>query len=140
MSDLDSEAKNPADVVEGYLSALEQGDFDTAYMLLADDVVFHNVGLPVLRGRDRTVGLFRKMMRWIRFEAVIDHIAVEGSCVLTLRRDVMILGPLRLRFWVWGIFEVREGRIALWREYFDYFAMFRTTWRAVAGLVIPSLR
>jgi len=28
----------------------------------------------------------------------------------------------------------------LWRDYFDFFAMFKATLRGLAGLVVPSLR
>ena len=41
--------------------------------------------------------------------------------MLTERTDALIFGPLRLQFWVCGVFEVHDGRITLWRDYFDMF-------------------
>ena len=53
------------------------------------------------------------------FEVKIHRIAVNGSSVLTERTDVLQFGPVRLQFWVCGVFEVHDGRITLWRDYFD---------------------
>jgi limonene-1,2-epoxide hydrolase len=41
---------------------------------------------------------------------------------------------------VCGVFEVRDGRITLWRDYFDMYDMLKATVRGVLGLVVPSLR
>ena len=71
----------------------------------------------------------------------IHRIAAEGNAVLTERTDALISGPLRLQFWVCGVFEVHDGRITLWRDYFDFFEFFiKATLRGVAAIVIPSLR
>ena len=57
------------------------------------------------------------------------------------RTDALIVGPVRLQFWVCGTFEVHGGRITLWRDYFDAFDIFvKAPLRAIAGLVAPSLK
>lgn len=126
--------------VEVFLNALADEDFDTADAALADDVVYHNVGLPIIHGRHATVKLFRRMQGRAAFQVKTHRIAADGSAVLTERTDALIIGPLRLQFWVCGVFEVRDGRITLWRDYFDFFDMFKATLRAVAATVFPSLR
>jgi limonene-1,2-epoxide hydrolase len=50
------------------------------------------------------------------------------------------MGPLRLQFWVCGVFEVHDGRITLWRDYFDLFDLFKATLRGIIGIAVPSLR
>ena len=72
--------------------------------------------------------------------AAVAAIAADGAAVLTERTDALIFGPLRLQFWICGVFEVHNGRITLWRDYFDLFDMFKATVRGLAGLVVPSLR
>ena len=79
------------------------------------------------------------------FEVKIHRIATDGSAVLTERTDALIFGPLRLQFWVCGVFEVHDGQITLWRDYFDFFDMFKATLagpgrvgRAVAQGVVLS--
>ena len=41
-----------ARTVETFLYALQDEDFDTADSALADNIVWQNVGLPTMRGRD----------------------------------------------------------------------------------------
>jgi len=47
------------------------------------------------------------------------NIAARDGVVLTERVDILT-GPLvHVEIWVCGTFEVRDGRITLWRDYFD---------------------
>ena len=126
--------------VEVFLNALADEDFDTASAALADDLVYQNVGLPTIYGRDRAMKLFRRMQGRARFEVKIHRIAADGAAVLTERTDALIFGPLRLQFWVCGVFEVHDGRISLWRDYFDFYDMLKATGRGLAALALPSLK
>lgn len=126
--------------VESFLVALADGDLDTATDALAEDVVYQNVGLPTVYGRSATIGLFRRMAGRVEFDVKVHRIAADGSAVLTERTDALTLGPLRLQFWVCGVFEVHHGRITLWRDYFDFYDMLKATLRAVAATVLPRLR
>jgi limonene-1,2-epoxide hydrolase len=126
--------------VEGFLTALQDSDLEAAEAALDDNLVYENVGLPTIHGRGRAIKLFRQMEGRAGFEVKIHRIAADGSAVLTERTDALIFGPLRLQFWVCGVFEVHDGRITLWRDYFDFFDMFKATIRGLAGLVVPSLR
>jgi limonene-1,2-epoxide hydrolase len=132
---------DPARVVESFLYALRDKDFDAADEALDDDLVYQNVGLPTIRGRQRTMTLFRGLSRPnAGFDVKIHRIASEGSAVLTERTDVLILGPFQPHFWVCGVFEVRDGRITLWRDYFDFVDMVKASVRALAAIAIPALR
>ena len=126
--------------VEGFLNALQDADYEAADAALDDNLVYENVGLPSIHGRARTMKLFRQMDGRAAFEVKIHRIAADGAAVLTERTDALIFGPLRMQFWVCGVFEVHNGRITLWRDYFDLFDMFKATVRGLAGLVLPSLK
>ncbi|UQX10168.1 limonene-1,2-epoxide hydrolase family protein [Candidatus Mycobacterium methanotrophicum] len=126
--------------VERFLYALQDANLDAAGALLAEDLVYQNVGLPAIHGRSRTIKLFSSLGGAGAFEAKIHRIAADGAAVLTERTDALIFGPLRLQFWVCGVFEVHDGQITLWRDYFDFFDMFKATLRGLAGLVVPALR
>jgi len=129
-----------AHTVERFLYALQDSDLDAAGPLLAEDLVYQNVGLPTIHGRKRAMKLFSSLGGSSAFEVKIHRIAADGAAVLTERTDALIFGPLRLQFWVCGVFEVHDGRITLWRDYFDFFDMFKATVRGLAGLAFPSLR
>ena len=132
--------QTPTATVETFLNALQEQDFDTAETTLAQNLVYQNVGFPTIYGRNRAVKLFRSMPAWMGFEVKIHRIAADGAAVLTERTDALVLGPLRMQFWVCGVFEVHEGRITLWRDYFDFLDMFKATLRGLVGVIVPSLR
>jgi limonene-1,2-epoxide hydrolase len=125
---------------EAFLNALADDDLDTASASLAEDLVYQNVGLPTIHGRSAAIGLFRRMQGRTGFQVKMHRIAADGAAVLTERTDALILGPLRLQFWVCGVFEVHDGLITLWRDYFDFYDIFKATLRALAATVFPSLR
>ena len=129
-----------AHTVEVFLAALQDQDIDGAGAVLDENLVYQNVGFPTIRGRARAMKLFAAMEGRAGFEVKIHRIAVNGSTVLTERTDALVIGPVRLQFWVCGVFEVRDGRIMLWRDYFDMFDFTKAIVRGVAGAVIPALK
>jgi limonene-1,2-epoxide hydrolase len=129
-----------AHTVEVFLAALQNQDIDAAGAVLDEHLVYQNVGFPTIRGRARAMKLFRGMEGRVGFEVKTHRIAVNGSTVLTERTDVLVFGPVRLQFWVCGVFEVSGGRITLWRDYFDMFDFTKALARGVIGAVVPALR
>lgn len=126
--------------VETFLNALQEQDYDTAENTLAQNLVYQNVGFPTIYGRNRAIKLFRSMPASMGFEVKIHRIAADGASVITERTDALTFGPLRVQFWVCGVFEVYEGRITLWRDYFDLFDFTKATVRGLVGVIVPSLR
>jgi limonene-1,2-epoxide hydrolase len=115
---------NEIETVRAFLRCLEEKNLDRALSFVGADVVYQNIPLPPARG----VREFEKQMRFFEklvghFEVRIHHIAADGPFVLTERTDVIEGGGMRLAPWVCGTFEVREGRITLWRDYFDWAAL-----------------
>ena len=129
-----------AHTVEVMLRSLQAQDIEGVGTVLDEDLVYQNVGFPTIRGRARAMRLFRGMEGRLGFEVKIHRIAVNGSSVLTERTDALVLGPLRLQFWVCGVFEVHNGRITLWRDYFDIWDMTKALVRAALGAAVPPLR
>jgi limonene-1,2-epoxide hydrolase len=134
-------AADPQSVVEGFLAAMAAGDARAAAELVADDILYVNVGLPAIRGKRGVEKVLALLDRpGAGFEVYLHAISAEGPVVLTERTDVLLMGRLRIQFWVWGRFEVRDGRITLWRDSFDFLDLAKANLRAVAALLIPSLR
>lgn len=107
-------------VVESFLDAMTRMDFDSVLALMTDDIVYQNVPLPPDRGKvavARTLRSFEKVMTEFRYEML--HVAETNGVVLTERIDVLRGPLLDLRFWVCGTFEIRDGKVALWRDRFD---------------------
>jgi limonene-1,2-epoxide hydrolase len=130
-----------AAVVENFLNSLAAEDFDTIDTLLADDLVWQNVGLPAIRGGARVRKMLRGAEGRVGFEVKFHRNVADGGTVLNERTDAMIFGPLRLQFWICGVFEVNDdGRITLWRDYFDFYDFGKAILRGIVGLAVPALR
>jgi limonene-1,2-epoxide hydrolase len=108
-------------VVTDFLGALERMDTGGALALLADDVVYQNVSLPEARGRDAVAKQLALLGRYATgFRAISHRIVGDGQTVLTERTDIIEIRRFRAAFWVCGRFEVRDGKIIEWRDYFDW--------------------
>lgn len=111
---------SPQDVVVALLRATESGDPDEVMKFMAPDVVWQNVPFPPARGKAVVAKQFRAMHNVLpEIEIRIHNIAANGDVVLTERTDVLGRGPFRAEFWVCGTFVVRDGKVVLWRDYYD---------------------
>jgi len=132
-------ATDPKAVVTEFLEALQRLDLDAAMALTTEDLAYQNVPLPPTRTRDGARKLLSSFIRPSSgFEVQMHNIAAEGDVVLTERTDVLSSGRWSASFWVCGTFEVRDGRIAVWRDRFDY-ADFTVACLRGAGRALLSL-
>jgi limonene-1,2-epoxide hydrolase len=129
------------EIVIRFLQALEAQDHSQIVELLASDLRYTNVSLPTLKGGKVVSSLFKRLMgKRVGFQVQIHRIATNGSIVMTERTDVITIGSLHVGFWVCGTFRVEQGRIVLWRDYFDWMNITRGTLRGVLGIPVRKLR
>jgi|SRR6185312_9949092 len=119
-----ADAAGPAGIVTAFIATVEMFDLDGALAFLADDVEYDNVPMGKVFGVDQvraTLGPF--VGRFEEIDWPVSHIAATGTTehgtVFTARVDRFRAGDTWLELPVCGVFEVRDGRIALWRDYFD---------------------
>ncbi|MER7544103.1 limonene-1,2-epoxide hydrolase family protein [Actinomadura sp.] len=126
--------------VTDFLSALEDLDIDRALTYAAPGMVYQNVPLPPARGLPAVEKTLRGMARYgTGFEARVRNIAANGPVVLTERTDVLERGSWRAEFWVCGTFEVHDGRITLWRDYFDWTTFLAASAKGLGGVLLSAL-
>lgn len=131
----------PETVVTSFLHALEEQDHEQIAALLAPELHYTNVSLPTIKGGQKVASLFEILLRrGTGFGVKIHSIAANGDTVMTERTDIIKVGPLHVGFWVCGTFRVENGRIVLWRDYFDWMDISRGTLRGLAGIALPKLR
>jgi len=89
-----------------------------------DDAVYHNIPLTPITGRE---AIAKTIVSFIRpgapgiesIEFRVINIAANGSVVMTERVDVFKLPGKTFEMQVMGTFEIRDGKINAWRDYFD---------------------
>jgi limonene-1,2-epoxide hydrolase len=89
-----------------------------------DDAVYHNIPLAPVVGRNDIANTIATFIRpgapgieSIEFRVI--NIAADGPVVMTERVDVFQLPDKSFELPVMGIFEVSDGTINAWRDYFD---------------------
>jgi limonene-1,2-epoxide hydrolase len=111
---------SPVEVVRRFCDAWATGDLDAIVGAFTDDAVYHNMPLDPVVGPEaiRTfIEGFIGGVDKVTFE--VRNIAADGDVVLTERVDVFEAPGRRIELPVMGTFELRDGRIAAWRDYFD---------------------
>ena len=113
-------AEDPLDVVRRFCQSWSTRDVDTIVSAMTQDAVWHNMPLDPVEGVNAVaaaIGEFLSTVTSVDFR--VDHIAADGQTVLTERVDVMEMQGKTVELPVMGTFEVRDGKIARWRDYFD---------------------
>ncbi|MFK0120487.1 limonene-1,2-epoxide hydrolase family protein [Streptomyces sp. NPDC090994] len=88
---------------------------------LTDDCVWENPGAPVCRGKAEILALLPA--DFARLEVRFRHLATTGHTVLAERIENMLRTdgtPIALNLRVMAAFELRDGRISAWRDYYDH--------------------
>lgn len=116
---------SPIELVHRFCAAWsDDAGVDDLAAFLAEDAVYHNVPQEPVRGRDNIARVIASFIRpgppgieSIDFRVV--NIAAEGPVVMTERVDVFRVADRSFELPVMGTFEVADGKISAWRDYFD---------------------
>ena len=117
------------EVVRNFCAAWDARDQQRILGAFTEDGVYHNMPLEPATGKAAIAALLGVILAPasdVKFE--IRHIAAAGDVVLTERIDRFVIGGKTVELPVMGAFEVRDGKIAAWRDYFDM-----ATWKKQSG-------
>jgi limonene-1,2-epoxide hydrolase len=110
----------PAETVTEFIHRIERLDLDAALELCADDIVYDNVPMPTAEGKAATRDMLGPFVGGCsEVEWVVHRQAADGDVVLNERTDRFRIGDRWVELPVTGVWEVHDGRITLWRDYFD---------------------
>lgn len=110
----------PETVVREFCAAWSRLDLDELVGYFTADAVYHNIPVAPVEGVDAiraTIEMFTAGVDRIEFR--VRNLAAAGAVVLTERVDVFVQPDRTIELPVMGTFEIRDGRIAAWRDYFD---------------------
>jgi limonene-1,2-epoxide hydrolase len=112
----------PEETVLAFVAAWNALDYDRVYALMADNIVYHNIPMKPVTGIAKVKAGFDA---WPvdSCEWILLNIATNGNIVLTERLDRFARGEDRINVPVMGAFEVADGKITHWRDYFDMTAL-----------------
>ncbi|WP_293680498.1 limonene-1,2-epoxide hydrolase family protein [uncultured Phenylobacterium sp.] len=111
----------PLDVVAAFLNAMEAMDFEAGCRLVAPDCEYTNLPMGTARGPEGVRATLEPFFApTLSNQFLVTRQVADGDTVVMERLDRHQLGPERwAELPVIGIFEVKDGLITVWREYFD---------------------
>jgi len=115
LSDLESIA-----LIREFIEACVRADPEEFASYFAEDATWWNSPWPPVKGRDAIRETLRRgaeQMTALPWE--IRHIVSNGEIVMTERVDNFLVGGTHVRVPCMGVFELREGKIVAWRDYWD---------------------
>ncbi len=94
-------------------------DPDRLASYFTDDAVYHNMPMEPAEGIDAVKAALASVSQMASKGWEILYQASSGDIVLNERIDRFELGGAEITVQVMGVFEIRDGKIARWRDYFD---------------------
>ncbi len=111
----------PDDVVTALVRACEARNLDAVMALVTDDIEYDNVPIGKVFGPEGV----RKVLSGGVSEAasevewVVHRQVSSGSTVMNERTDRFLVDGRWIEIPIAAVFEVRDGQVSLWRDYFD---------------------
>ncbi len=117
---------SPLETVRGFIRAIERKELDSALELVADGCEYDNVPMGKMFGRAAIAAALGPFLAGAtQVEWAVHREATTGSVVFNERVDRFCFAHGWVEIPVTGVWEVIDGKISLWRDYFDE-AMFRS--------------
>ena len=121
--------KTNSEIIRDFMAEWTKG-LDSTYQSIRDNftpsTVYENVGYPATVGIEDAVAFSKNVFKVLgvaREEVDMDTLAIteSGDKVFSERIDRLFLpdGSELMAVAIMAIFEMKEGKIAKWREYFD---------------------
>ncbi len=108
------------ELIEEFCKAWSRLDPAELAGYFTEDGVYHNIPTGPVKGRKQIEEFIRGFAgSWTQTDWEILTIAETANVVLAERVDRTRAGDKSVELPCTGIFEIREGKIAVWRDYFD---------------------
>ncbi|ROS05489.1 limonene-1,2-epoxide hydrolase [Sinobacterium caligoides] len=108
-------------LVKDFIAAIMRNEKAEILAFFAEQACYHNIPMEPRQGREeiwQELSIIHSLASAIDWQ--LHHIGSgEGGCVFTERSDRYQVRGQWVSFKVMGIFEIVDGRIMHWRDYFD---------------------
>ena len=107
-------------LIRNFIEACVRADPDEFAGYFTEDAAWWNAPWKPVQGREAIRETLRRgaeQMAALPWE--IKHIVADGDVVMAERVDNFMAGGTRVSVPCVGVFELRDGKIAAWRDYWD---------------------
>lgn len=108
-------------VVVDFFKAFDSLDLERALSYLTEDCVHDDKPVGIHKGKQEIREFFAPQMKGLKsFRAELKETLSAGNMVMNERVDwIELQGGKKAALPVMGAFEIKEGKIAVWRDYYD---------------------
>jgi limonene-1,2-epoxide hydrolase len=115
-------------IVGDFCKAWSRRNIDEIMNFFTDDAVYHNIPMDPAKGK---AAIRNVIMSFLPMATAVDFrilkTVASGDVVMNERVDIFQMGGKRVELPVAGVFELKGGKIAAWRDYFDVATWTRQT-------------
>lgn len=113
-------AATPSEIVHAFMAGMAIKDYDNCLRFIAPACEYENIPMGKVAGPEGVRAVLEPFFApTIENEFVIRRELTDGATVVLERLDRHLLASGWVELPVTGIFEVHDGLITLWRDYFD---------------------
>jgi len=108
------------EIIREFIAAWTRLDPAELAGYFAEDGVYHNMPVGPVVGREKIQEMIAGFIApWTATEWEIRHLIADGDVVVAERIDRIHSGDLTVELPCNGVFEMENGKIKIWRDYFD---------------------
>ena len=111
--------EDPETIIREFCASWPERSVDRFLDFFTEDAVYHNMPLEPVTGKNGIREVLNLFLPAQEIQAEVVHLAARGNLVFTERIDRFRFGDKRVALPCAGVFEIRDGKIAAWRDYFD---------------------
>ena len=112
--------RTPVETVKAFNAAMEVKDYDAALKYVSDDCEYTNIPMTTVRGPDGIRGVLEPFFApTLENKLGVIREAAVGPLVFLERLDRHLLPTGWVELPVTGVYEVHDGLITVYRDYFD---------------------
>lgn len=110
----------PSEIVHAFMAAMAVKDYDTGLKFIAPNCEYDNVPMGKVSGPEGVRAVLEPFFApTIENQLLVKREVAQGNTVILERLDRHLLDTGWVELPVTGIFEVENGQITLYRDYFD---------------------
>jgi limonene-1,2-epoxide hydrolase len=107
-------------LISEFIQACVRADPDEFASYFTEDAIWWNSPWPPVKGRDAIRETLRRgSQKMAALPWEIRHIVADGNIVVTERVDHFLVNNKKISVPCVGVFELQDGKIAAWRDYWD---------------------
>lgn len=111
---------NNEQIIRDFIRAWSRLNVEEIVDYFTEDGVYHNMPTAPAAGRAQLRSLISGFLKtWTATEWEVLNLLASGDIVIAERIDRTKVGDKHIDLPCCGVFEMRDGKIKVWRDYFD---------------------